>query len=108
MSNAFDATAINYRVGSVATNAVKSIREVYGRDHLPFLDADSAAIKAIESVLMSVPVFSEYAELEAKPIVASNQPAAHPALAQVGNMLSGEAPVAIESSPTPARIKRNS
>jgi len=58
MSNAFDATAINYRVGSVATNAVKSIREVYGRDHLPFLDADSAAIKAIESVLMSVPVHS--------------------------------------------------
>lgn len=107
MSNAFDATAINYRVGSVATNAVKSIREVYGRDHLPFLDADSAAIKAIESVLMSVPVHSEYAELEAKPIVASEQPDVNPALALIGNMISGDVPSGTVSASAPARNKRN-
>ncbi|MEN9757332.1 MAG: hypothetical protein RL755_1519, partial [Pseudomonadota bacterium] len=67
--NAYDETAIAYRVGSVAMNAVKALREVHGRDGQPFLDADTAAIKAIESILADLPRENVYAELEAKPIV---------------------------------------
>lgn len=87
MSNDYNATAIEYRVGSVATNAVKALREVYGRDNHPFLDADSAAIKAIEAILKDLPRYSEYADLEAKPIVARVQPDVHPSLAKITELL---------------------
>ena len=90
MSNGIDPTALVYRVGSVATNAVKAIREVYGRDGQPYLDADTAAIKAIEAILTGLPVQSEYASYEAKPIVSSVQPEAHPALAKISAMLADD------------------
>lgn len=89
-TNGFNETQIEYRIGSVATNAVKSLREVYGRDGQPFLDADTAAIKAIEAILVGLPRYSEFAELEAKPLVSISQPAAHPALAKISGMLAKE------------------
>jgi hypothetical protein len=90
MSNGFNDTAINYRVGSVATNAVKAMREVYGRDDLPFLDADTAAIKTIELILADLPRSSEYADLEAKPMVSATQPKPNKALAKINGMLAKE------------------
>lgn len=90
MSNNETERALGYRVGSVATNAVKAIREVYGRDGQPFLDADTAAIKAIEAILLDLPQQSQYAEYEAKPLVSSTQPDAHPALAQISGMLTND------------------
>ncbi len=90
MSNAYDSTAIIYRVGSVATNAVKAMRQVYNRDKEPFLDADTAAIKAIELILADLPQYSEYADLEAKPLVSSAQPTANPALSKIGDMLAAD------------------
>jgi len=90
MSNEIDKEAFAYRVGSVATNAVKAIREVYGRDGQPYLDADTAAIKAIEAILADIPVQSEYASYEAKPLVSIEQPDAHPALAKISAMLADD------------------
>lgn len=88
MNNGFNETAVIYRIGSVAANAVKAIREVYGRDGQPFLDADTAAVKAIELILADLPQISEYAELEAKPLVSHTQPKANPALAELSDIIS--------------------
>lgn len=87
MSNSFDSTAVLYRIGSVSMNAVKALREVYGRDDQPFLDADIAAIKAIELILADLPQTNEYAALEAKPIVAKTQPKANPGLKKLADIL---------------------
>ena len=86
MSN-FDPTAVEYRIGSVSTNAVKAIRELYGRDNLQFLDADTQAIKAIEAILHQLPVQSDYQHLEALPIVSSNQPKTNPALNDIRELI---------------------
>lgn len=92
MSNTFDQTAVLYRIGSVSMNAVKALREVYGRDDQPFLDADIAAIKAIELILADLPQTNEYAALEAKPIVAKTQPKANPGLKKLAEILDDDEP----------------
>lgn len=85
-----DATGISYRIASVATNAVKAMRELYSRDGQPFLDADLAAVKGIEEILAGIPRISEYADYEAKPLVAQTQPQAHPALAKITELLASD------------------
>ncbi len=90
MNNDINPIALSYRIGSVATNAVKAIREVYGRDGQPYLDADTAAIKAIEAILTDIPQQSEYAGYEAKPLVSAEQPQVHPALEKISKMLSDD------------------
>ena len=82
-----DSEMLRNRIGSLAFNAVQELRAVIGRAGGQFIDADTAAVKAIEAILEAVPHTAVINETEALPLVLPNQPEVNPALNSIRNML---------------------